>query len=273
MTTHDSRAAGVVPGRPEVEQHWDPERYQCNAAFVPALGAGVVELLAPRAGERILDVGCGDGTLTALLAERASVVGIDRSAEQAAAATARGLDVRVGDAARLTFAGEFDAVFSNAALHWMRDPDAVIDGVWRALQPGGRFVAECGGAGNVSQVLAAILAALGRRGIDGRAAIPWYFPTVEDYRSRLERRGFVVRTMTLTPRPTPLPGALGDWLDTFAESFLALLPPAERPAFKADVEMLARPHLSRGGVWIVDYTRLRFAATKPCAAEQNCEAA
>ena len=272
MTVDDSRGAGVVPGKPKVEQRWDPERYQRNAAFVPALGAGVMELLAPRAGERILDLGCGDGVLTATLAEHASVVGIDQSAEQIAVAVARGLDARVADAAKLPFADEFDAVFSNAVLHWLRVPDAVIDGVWRALKPGGRFVAECGGAGNVAHVLDALLAVLARRGIDGRAAIPWYFPTVEDYRNRLEKRGFKVQTITLTARPTPLPGALGDWLDTFAESFLAMVRVGDRPSIKAEVEAFARPHLFRNGTWSADYVRLRFSALKP-ATTRDCEAA
>ena len=273
MTAGDSRAAGVVPGKPETEQRWDPERYRRNAAFVPALGAGVVALLAPRSGERILDLGCGDGALTATLATQASVVGVDQSAEQVAAAVARGLDARVVDGAHLPFAAEFDAVFSNAALHWMRTPDAVIDGVWRALKPGGRFVAECGGAGNVAQVLAALLAALARRGIDGRPSMPWFFPTAEDYRARLEKRGFTVRSIALIARPTVLPGALGDWLDTFAETFLALVPPAGRPALKADVEDLTRPYLFHDGSWTVDYVRLRFAAVKSGGAKRGCEAA
>lgn len=272
MTGDDSRRAGVVPGKPKVEQRWDPERYQRNAAFVPALGAGVLELLAPQPGERILDLGCGDGVLTATLAEHAGVVGVDQSAEQIAVAVARGLDARVADAAMLAFVEEFDAVFSNAALHWMRTPDPVIDGVWRALKPGGRFIAECGGAGNVARVLDALLAVLARRDIDGRTAIPWYFPTVEDYRSRLEKRGFKVQTMTLTARPTALPGALGDWLDTFAESFLAMVPAGDRPSIKAEVEAVARPHLFRKGTWSADYVRLRFAAVKP-ATKRDCEAA
>ncbi|MGB8181307.1 MAG: class I SAM-dependent methyltransferase [Stellaceae bacterium] len=272
MIARDSRSAGVVPGKPEIEQRWDPERYRRNASFVPALGTGVVELLAPQAGECILDLGCGDGTLTASLAAHASVIGVDQSAEQVAAAVARGLDARIVDGGNLPFAAEFDAVFSNAALHWMRAPDLVIDGVWRALKPGGRFVAECGGAGNVAQVLAAVFAALARRGIDGRPAIPWYFPTVDDYRARLEKRGFVVRAITLTPRPTPLPGALGDWLETFAEGFLALVPSAERAAMKAEIEDRARPILFRDGSWTVDYVRLRFAAIKPGDAKRNSEA-
>jgi len=255
--------AGTAPGRPVVEQRWDPDRYRRNAAFVPALGRGVAELLAPRPGERILDLGCGDGALTIELARIASVVGVDSSAEQVAAAKSHGLDARVMDGTALTFDGEFDAVFSNASLHWMRDPDAVIAGVWRALKPGGRFVAEFGGAGNAAAVQQALLAALARRGIDGSAAVPWYFPTIAEYRGRLERRGFTVTSIALIPRPTPLPGRLADWLETFAESLLALAPDDTRADVKDEVEAFARARLFQDGVWSVDYVRLRFAAVKP----------
>jgi SAM-dependent methyltransferase len=196
------------------------------------------------------------------------VVGVDASAEQIAAARRRGLDARVVDGQDLDFREEFDAVFSNAALHWMReDPDAVIDGVWRALKPGGRFVAEFGGGDNVATIRRALVRALERRGLDGDAAVPWYFPAPEAYRARLETRGFRVRSIGLIPRPTPLPGPLANWLDTFAESFLAPLSPAERPGFKEEVEAELRPSLCDAeGRWIADYVRLRFAADKPAAA-------
>ena len=246
-------------------QRWDPERYARNARFVADLGAPLVELLAPRPGEAILDLGCGDGALTeALVAAGAVVVGVDASAEQAAAARARGLDARQADGEALDSEAAFDAVFSNAALHWMRDADAVIAGVWRALRPGGRFVGEMGGAGNVAGITAALLAALERRGLDGRAANPWYFPTEEDYRRRLEARGFEVSSIALIDRPTPLPGALADWLETFAESFLELVPAEERPALAAEVsDALRASHCDAKGRWTADYVRLRFAARKP----------
>jgi len=256
--------SAASPGSAVVEQHWDPARYRRNAGFVATLGEPLLELLAPRPGERILDLGCGDGALTTLIADSASVLGVDASAAQVAAARARGLAAEVVDGTRLAFDTAFDAVFSNAALHWMRDPDAVIAGVWRALRPGGRFVAECGGAGNVASVRGALAVALRRRGIDAEAANPWYFPPAEEYRARLEARGFAVVEMALIPRPTRLPGALADWLDTFAESFLATVPPQSRPSVKREVEDMLRGDLAdASGAWTVDYVRLRFKALKP----------
>jgi trans-aconitate methyltransferase len=251
--------------KPPPSQHWDPDRYQRNAGFVPVLGAPVLELLAPQPGERILDLGCGDGALTErLVAAGARVIGVDSSAEQIAAARARGLDARVMSGEALTFEGGFEAVFSNAALHWMKQADAVIDGVWRALEPGGRFVAEMGGAGNVAAIMAALVAGLNRRGLDGAGAVPWFFPTPEDYRARLERRGFKVRSIGLIERPTPLPGAMAGWLETFAESFIRRLPERDRAGYIAEVEAALAPRLRDAqGQWSADYVRLRFAAEKP----------
>ncbi len=246
-------------------QHWEARRYARNARFVSDLGAPVVELLSPRPGERILDLGCGDGALTEQL-ERVGcrVIGVDASAQQIAAARSRGLDAHVIGGEELAFDDEFDAVFSNAALHWMKDADRVIDGVWRALAPGGRFVAEMGGDGCVATIIAALSDALWRRGVDAAHVNPWYFPTVADYRARLERRGFVVTSIALIPRPTPLPGDVTGWLETFAESFSSALPARERAAFVAEVQESLRPALcDASGSWTADYVRLRFAATRP----------
>jgi SAM-dependent methyltransferase len=245
-------------------QSWDPERYAANARFVSDLGAPVVELLAPKPGERILDLACGDGALTAKLAcMGCQVVGVDASAAQVAAARKLGIDAHVMDGENLNFENEFDAVFSNAALHWMRKPERVIEGVCRSLRPEGRFVAELGGHGCVASIRRALVEALNRRGIDGTAASPWYFPTVEEYSKRPLEGGFVIKTITLFPRPTPLPGDITAWLATFAESFTSALTPEERPAFIAEVRDTLRPQLcDHNGTWIADYVRLRFSATK-----------
>ena len=246
-------------------QRWDPEGYARDAGFVAEMGLDVLDLLDPRPGERVLDLGCGDGALTArLLGRGCRVLGVDGSPEQVAAARRRGLDARVADGERLDFDAEFDAVFSNAALHWMKRPDAVIDGVWRALRPGGRFVAELGGRGNVARIEAALLEALACRGVDGRAHHPWYFPGEVEYRDRLEARGFRVLEIRHLARPTRLPGDLGRWLEIFGGSFAAALPAGERPGLFREVQEALRPHLcDAAGAWTVDYRRLRFAALRP----------
>jgi trans-aconitate methyltransferase len=247
------------------EQTWDPKRYAQNARFVAELGAPLIELLAPQAGERILDLGCGDGALTEkLVACGCAVVGVDGSAEQIAAARQRGLDARVMNGEALDFEHEFDAVFSNAALHWMKRADAVIEGVRRALKPGGRFVAEMGGAGCVAKVRAALTAALARRSIDAGPLDPWYFPTAEDYGGRLRAHGFAIDSILLFDRPTELPGALTAWLETFGEPFTSALPPSGRDSLRREVEDALRPVLcGADGVWRADYVRLRFAARLP----------
>lgn len=258
--TAENDTSPATPG----QQSWDPGRYARVARFVADLGMPVVELLAPKPGERILDLGCGDGALTKKLADMgALVVGVDASAEQIAAAQRLGLDARVVDAENLRLPPAFDAVFSNAALHWMKKPDAVIAGVARALRPGGRFVAEMGGAGNVAACRAALTAAVARRGIDPAPLNPWYFPSPEEYAAKLEAGGFAVRHMELFKRPTPLPTRLADWFDTFGEAFLAAVPPAERKAVREEAEALAAPTQKKpDGSWFADYVRLRFAAVK-----------
>ena len=146
-------------------QSWSAKRYAETAGFVPALGAPVLELLSPSPGERILDLGCGDGVLTKKIIEKgATVVAVDAAPEMVAAARARGIDARMINGHDLAFESEFDAVFSNAALHWMRDQDAVLAGVHRALKPAGRFVGEMGGHNNTAAILVALSAVLARRG-------------------------------------------------------------------------------------------------------------
>lgn len=248
-----------------ITQQWDPDGYERNARFVSTLGVDVVGVLDPQPGERILDLGCGDGALTeALVAAGCRVTGVDTSRELIAAARARGLDARLQDARALEFDREFDAVFSNAVLHWIREADAVLRSVYRALRPGGRFVAELGGAGCLRTVRAALGAALAKRGLAAVPLDPWFFPDAREYRSLLRDHGFVVDSIVLFKRPTQLPGDLSAWLETFAQSFLAPFSPAVRDDVIADVVEITRPYLydpHRG--WVADYVRLRFAAHRP----------
>lgn len=249
-------------------QTWNPERYSRNARFVADLGMPVVELLDPQPGERILDLGCGDGALTEKLVNLGcQVVGVDASPQQIEAARRRGLTAQVVDGHQLTFKQEFDAVFSNAALHWMKRSQEVIAGVWQALKPGGRFVGEFGGQGNVKLMRQALYQALQQRQIDPQPLDPWFFPSPEAYRQQLETQGFQVSFIQLIPRPTPIPGDILAWLETFAESFIFALPPTDRPDFLTEVREAVQPDLCDAqGNWMVDYVRLRFAATKPEAA-------
>lgn len=244
---------------------WNPERYASNGRFVSDLAGPLLELLAVRPGERVLDLGCGDGVLSAhLVAAGARVVGVDSSPQMLAAARARGVDARNGDGTQLTFRNEFDAVFSNAALHWMTDPDAVLAGVAAALRPGGRLVAEFGGHGNVAAVRTALRAVLAAHGVDPDPVDPWYFPTPDRYRRRLSAAGFTVHHLELVSRPTTLPGPLRDWVRTFGHPWLAPLPEDDHPGVLAELEHLLGPALrDEDGRWTVDYVRLRLSATVP----------
>jgi SAM-dependent methyltransferase len=250
--------------RPAAGQHWDPAAYAVNAGFVPALGAPVLELLAPRPGERILDLGCGDGVLTArIVAAGAVVTGLEPDPRLAAAARRRGIDVVEQDAHLPFGAGVQDAVFSNAALHWMRDPPTVLVNIASALRPGGRLVAEQGGFGNVAAVVTALLAALEAVGHPAPDPFPWDFPSPNGLRRRLAAAGLEPVEVALIPRPTPLPTGMAGWLETFASPFLDGVAPEARAAVLADAtRRMGALHDPDEG-WIADYVRLRFVARKP----------
>lgn len=245
---------------------WDTERYDASHSFVYEYGEDLLELLDPAPNERILDLGCGTGHLTNEIRNHgATVVGMDQSMDMVAEAKSTYPDCEFVCADARTFAVDepFDAVFSNAALHWISDQDAVIESVADALDRGGRFVAELGGTGNVRRITDAVRSELADRGYD--VEHPWYFPSVGEYASRLEERGFEVRYATLFDRPTELDGADGleSWLRMFGDSFFDPLSADDRAAVISAVEDDLRADCYRDGNWIADYRRLRFVAVLP----------
>jgi SAM-dependent methyltransferase len=246
---------------------WDAGLYATHAAFVPALGAPVLGLLAPQPSERILDLGCGDGVLTQKLVEAgATVVGIDADPAMIAAALEKGIDARLGDARRMAFAREFDAVFSNAALHWVGAPAVVTAGVARALKPGGRYVGEFGGHGNIAAIRVALRAVLKAHNYRVESDETSYYPTAEGFRAVLEAGGFTVDSCAIIPRPTPIPSGMSAWLNTFRGGFIdsAGVPPNKRSQIIEDVRALLRPVLAdEAGNWVADYVRIRFSARLP----------
>ena len=246
-------------------QRWFADRYSVNARFVADLAEPLLKILLPAKGELILDLGCGDGALTKQICDSgASVIGADASVDQVKAARNLGILAVVMDGRYLAFNNIFDAIFTNASLHWMTSPDDVIEGMWNSLKPGGRLVGEMGGAGNIASIIFALKKALSRRGLEHKIYFPWYFPEGLEYRSMLEARGFQVDYLEVFPRPTPLPGDLVDWLDTFCEHFLFIVPECHHAEFKEEVAESLRAELYEpNGKWVADYVRLRFSAMRP----------
>lgn len=245
-------------------QVWDTQAYEKNGAFVHGLADGALEWLAARPGEGILDLGCGDGHLTKRIAETgASVIGVDASPEMVAAARSRGIAAEVGNAEALPCADQsFDAVFSNAALHWIRNQDAMMAEVRRVLKPGGRFVAEMGGHGNVATIRVGLKAVLTSHGFGELEDGVNYFPTPDEYGRRLARHGFHVERIVLIPRSTPLPeSGMQGWLRTFRRGVLDSLPESLRDNVVGQTEaLLASALRDEEGNWTADYVRLRFVA-------------
>lgn len=248
---------------------WNAELYDTQHAFVAEFGNELVGLLSPQSGESILDLGCGTGTLTqAIAAHGAHVIGVDSALSMIEQARQNypELQFELADATNLPFVDQFDSVFSNAVLHWVKEPEAAIASVWQALKPGGRFVAEFGGKGNVQAILRAINHAFTQAGLPISDPNPWYFPSIAEYASLLEQQGFEVVFATLFSRITPLDAGengLQNWLEMFANSFFQDLDPDQKSALIADIETQLRPQLYRDDTWFADYRRIRITAIKP----------
>jgi SAM-dependent methyltransferase len=238
---------------------WDAADYARVGRFVSDLGGAALDLLDPKMGERILDVGCGDGALTHKIVERgADVVGVDNSPELVAAARAIGLAVLEMDAADMTFDAQFDAAFSNAALHWMLDKDRVAQATFRALKPGGRYAGEMGGDGNLAKLRQTLDAELVARGYPPPLESSNWYPSVEDFAAVYEAAGFTELDARLIERPTPMPNGIGQWVTTFRRGWLdrAGVPEDERAQIGEAVAETV-------GTNNADYVRLRFIMRKP----------
>ena len=238
---------------------WDAADYARVGGFVPALGAAALDLLDPQPGEAILDVGCGDGTLTLQIKERgAEVVGIDNSLSMVGAARAKGLDARLMDAAELKFGEAFDAAFSNATLHWVLDKERAARAIWFALKNGGRFAGEFGGAGNLRRLREALDAELVGRGYRPPVEQANWYPTAEEFAAVYEAAGFRNIEAELIERPTELDHGVAGWVSVFRAGWLdgAGVPDNERAA-------IAEATAERHGSAQADYVRLRFIMRKP----------
>jgi trans-aconitate methyltransferase len=253
----------------EMTNQWDAKTYDAKHAFVYEKAKGLVELLAPKAGERILDLGCGTGALAAKIAARgAKVFGIDRSVEMVEQARRKfpALAFEVMDATRMTFDAEFDAVFSNAALHWIPEAEKVAAGMARALKTGGRLVAEFGGKGNIERLVKAFhraFAALGMSEPEG--VTPWFYPGIAEYAGILEKNGLEVRSAELYERPTALEDGsqgLENWIRVFRQTYVEKMGEETAAKWIREVERQCRAELFQDGDWVLDYRRLRITAEK-----------
>lgn len=241
---------------------WNVELYEDKHSYVWQYGSKILEMLAPQPGESILDLGCGTGQLTAQIAATgAKVVGLD--AASSAIAQCRQnypqLEFKVADGANFTVDRSFDAVFSNAALHWIQPPAAAVKCIYKALKPGGRFVAEFGGKGNIKQIIEAI-----NRAFEEPDYNPWYFPSIGEYSTLLEREGFQVNYAVLLSRPTKLEGknGLANWLTMFAKDRFEIVSSASQATLIDQIESELRPSLYRDEHWWADYCRIRIIAIK-----------
>jgi SAM-dependent methyltransferase len=247
---------------------WNAALYDEKHSFVWKLAAGVLELLEPKPGERILDLGCGTGHLTAKIAEAgACVVGVDRSPEMIGQAREKypALRFEVMDARQLSFDEAFDAVFSNATLHWIHEPELVIRGIAKFVRSGGRFVAEFGGKGNTGELIGAVERVWIKLALSGPPPRPWYYPSISEYSALLESNGFQVAHAVLFDRPTPLDDGergLRNWLDMFGAGLAQNFSDSTRDRLKQEIEAELRPILFRGGRWTMDYRRLRILARR-----------
>jgi trans-aconitate 2-methyltransferase len=252
-----------------IENNWNATLYENKHAFVWQYGEDLLQLLNPKQGERILDLGCGTGQLTEKIGTSGAVVmGIDNAPAMISKAKQNYPHLRfdVADGRNFQVEQPLDAVFSNAALHWIKEPDAVINCVHQALKPGGRFVAEFGGKGNVQAITTALEGALEQIGISQPQVLnPWYYPSIGEYATRLEKHGFDVNYAVLFARPTPLADAdagMANWIKMFATAYFAELSEQQQMQVISKVEESLKSTLYQDKTWMADYRRIRIVAFK-----------
>ena len=247
-----------------INQKWSPESYHHAGSFVPDLASDLLNDLNPKPNEKILDLGCGNGVLTKkILRSTKNVIGIDSSDAMVQAAKKIGIDSYLIDGEAIPFRNVFDAVFSNAALHWIQNQDAVLRGVHQCLKPKGRFVGEFGGHGNISCLIAIIETVMKAKPFSCSFNNPWYFPSTDEFSKKLSAHNFSIQNISLISRPTFLKTDLKDWLKAFTNHIISALPAELIEKFLCEVEKLAKPELfSASNGWVLDYVRLRFRAVK-----------
>lgn len=247
---------------------WNAKDYSQKHDFVFEYGRDVVSLLAPQTGESILDIGCGTGELTAEISETgANIIGIDLSEDMLQQAKQRFplIDFRYQDIRELTLSNTFDAVFSNAVLHWIpkEDQPSVCRNISQALKPNGRFIAEFGGFGNHSAIIAAETSIWRKYGYDYQPSL--YFPTISEYTTLLESHGFLVHTALLFPRLTKLKddeAGMVNLIEMFHARFMENIEDEQRRIMIREVAEQLRENFYHDGTWYADYVRIRISAQK-----------
>lgn len=250
------------------EDSWNASLYDEKHSFVSHFGGDLVELLTPRAGEKILDLGCGTGDLANKLHQLGvDIIGVDKSDNMVQQAQKKypAITFKVRDAVNLGYSNEFDAVFSNATLHWVKAPKQALQSIYQAIKPGGRFVAEFGGKGNVQKITDEIVNQLGEQEIAYKTEqFPWYYPSIGEYSTLMEQVGFRVTHAQHFDRPTPLNGENGlrNWMEMFAFSMFDGIPTETKELIMTRVENNLREVLFHNGEWIADYKRIRVVGMK-----------
>lgn len=250
------------------KDYWDANLYDRNHCFVSSYGNSLIELLDPQQGEKILDLGCGTGDLANELNNASvDVLGIDRSKNMIKKAQSKypHINFQVGDATNLDYECEFDAVFSNATLHWIKRPKQVLSCIYKSLKPGARYVAEFGGKGNIETIANEIIRQLGNLGVEyDPDTFPWYYPSIAEYASLMESVGFRVTFARHYDRPTPLKGkdGLKNWIEMFGIHMLQGVNETKKKEIITKVKNSLKTVLYKENNWIADYKRIRIMGIK-----------